>query len=77
MATEVRSDQPKPGGRLVEDVLPIWTGTHEPVEPQQRLPVTSYLVMQIDSVDLDNHRAVLRLEVCRARRVKTSLVQPP
>jgi hypothetical protein len=53
MATHIRGYQLVSGrcARL-EDVLPVWPGTHESVKPEERLTRTGSFDIQLDAVEL-------------------------
>jgi hypothetical protein len=55
---QVRRDELIPGGRLLEDVLPVRTVTHPAVQPQQRFARAVRVVMQLHAVDFEHHQIV-------------------
>src|SRR5262249_3455086 len=60
MAPEIRSDHAVTRRRLLEeDVPPVGAASHRAVQPEKRFPDTGLLPVQLDPVDLENHRPLL------------------
>src|SRR5262245_53743109 len=71
VTAQVGSDHAKAGGRVFEDVVPVRTRTHEAVQPQQWLSVAGDFIIELNSVDVDDHARSPRPEYARHRGSRT------